>query len=397
MKLGAPDRVRQSRRALRPRHLVLLFALVLGSCAPAPAASPAAPAPATTGPVAQPAATAAQPAATAAQPETPPAAQAPPPLNPPVSLKVGSLRLVGEAGLMAALGKGYFREEGLDVDLVPFRTTNEQTAPLATGELQLGSVGPDPSLFNAMQRGIELKIVGYNAIISDHDTSGGFLVRQDLLDSGAYKEFKDLKGTTLPVSLLGGLGQVWIERVLAKGNLTLDDVTLTTITFPDMPAAFANKAIDAAFMVEPFVTVAEAQGTAKNVLPSGQIYPGLVAMVLLMSPVFAREQPEAAQRFVTAYLRGQRDYYRAFVQDQGGKEEIFQYLQQYTPVADPHLLPRMTTHIVDPNGVMDPRTLNELQDAFVRYGTQQQKVDLGRVIDGAYAERAVQRLGRAAP
>lgn len=120
-------------------------------------------------------------------------------------------------------------------------------------------------------------------------------------------------------------------------------------------------------------------------------------MVLLMSPVFAREQPEAAQRFVTAYLRGQRDYYRAFVQNQGDKDEIFQYLRQYTPVADPHLLPRMTTHVVAPNGLMDPRTLNELQDAFVRYGTQQQKVDLNRVTDSSYAERAVQRLGQFAP
>jgi NitT/TauT family transport system substrate-binding protein len=332
-----------------------------------------------------------------AAPGTASAAQPGPPLNPPVSVKVGSLRLVGEAGLMDALGKGYFREEGLDVELIPFRTTNEQTAPLATGELHLGSVGPDPSLFNAMQRGIELKIVGYNAIISEHDTSGGFLVRQDLLAGGAYHDFNDLKGMTLPVSLVGGLGQVWIERVLAKGNLTLGDVTLTTITFPDMPAAFANKAIDAGFMVEPFVTVAEAQGTAKNILPSGQIYPGLVAMVLLMSPVFAGEQPEAARRFVTAYLRGQRDYYRAFVQNQGDRDQIFQYLQEYTPIADPRLLPRMTTHVVEPNGVMDPHTLNELQDAFVRYGTQQQKVDLGRVIDSSYAEGAVQRLGPMAP
>jgi hypothetical protein len=57
----------------------------------------------------------------------------------------------------------------------------------------------------------------------------------------------------------------------------------------------------------------------------------------------------------------------------------------------------MTTHVVDPNGAMDPRTLKELQDAFVRYGTQQQQVDLGRVIDGSYAEQAVQCLGQMAP
>ena len=53
--------------------------------------------------------------------------------------------------------------------------------------------------------------------------------------------------------------------------------------------------------------------------------------------------------------------------------------------------------MVDPNGAMGPRTLNELRDAFVRYGTQQHKGDLGRVIEGSYAEQAVQRPGQMAP
>ncbi len=105
MMTGAADRVRQSPRALRPLSLVLLFALVLGSLEPAPAASPAAPAPVTSAPAAPSAA--------------PPTSEATPPLNPPVSLKVGSLRLVGEAGLTDALGKGHLREERLNVDLVP--------------------------------------------------------------------------------------------------------------------------------------------------------------------------------------------------------------------------------------------------------------------------------------
>src|SRR5438874_796772 len=89
--------------------LVPLFALV--ACAQPPAAAPAPPAPAASG--------AAAPAAPAASaPAGQPAPQAAPaPLNPPLTVKVGTLTLVGEAGIFDAIAKGYFREEGIEVDL----------------------------------------------------------------------------------------------------------------------------------------------------------------------------------------------------------------------------------------------------------------------------------------
>src|SRR5690349_12901162 len=157
-----------------PRFLIVV-GLLLVACAPAPAPAPtkpssapaaapaAATAPAAVAPPAAPAAPAGQTAPAAA----PAAVQ---PLNPPLNLKVGSLGLVGEAGVYDALAKGYFREEGLEVELLPFRTTNEMTAPLATGELGFASGPPDPSLFNAILRDVSLRIVGYNAIISTRDT-----------------------------------------------------------------------------------------------------------------------------------------------------------------------------------------------------------------------------------
>src|SRR5262245_7978628 len=370
--------------ALMSLTLVPLFVLV--ACAPAPSAAPPAK-PAASAPAA-----AAPPAATAAQP-------APvPPLSPPLTLKYGTAGLIGEAGLFDAIDKGYFREEGLEVELVPFRVSAEMTAPLATGEIAFGSMGLDSSLFNAVERGIPLKIVGYNAIITTRDTSGSWMVRQDLIDSGRYLDLNDLKGMKVVINAPGGTGNVWAERVLAKGGLTLDDVQFTTLGFVDQPAAYANKAIDAGFLVEPFVSVAETQGTASIVLPSGQFFlPGIPIMNLVMSPVFAQQQPEAAKRILVAYLRGQRDYYRTFMKNEGGREEFDAILMKYTPIQEPRLFTRMATHDIDPNGVMDPTVMYEMQDYFVKYGTQPQRVDLSKVIDGSYADYAVSRIGRMNP
>jgi NitT/TauT family transport system substrate-binding protein len=367
-------------------------ALALAACTPAAAPAPAAK------PATPPAPAAVPPAATAASPAASTAAgPAVQPLSPPVAVKTGSTGLVGDGGFFAALARGYFTEEGLDVELIPLRNSSESLPSLAIGELHFASSAVDGGLLNAVARDITFKIVGFNAVIPATDTTGGIVVRQDHLDSGRYHEPKDLKGMTMGLSAPGGLGQVWTERVLAMGGLTLDDVRFTTLSFPDTPVGLANKAIDAAYLVEPFISVAETQGSGKGVILNGEIYPGLVAQVQLLSPVFAERAPEAARRYVTAWLRGQRDFHHTFVKNEGGREEFYQILQQYTPIKDARLFPRMTTHLIDVNSEMDPTTLNELQDYYLRYGTLLQRVDLNRVIDRSYGQYAVERLGRITP
>jgi NitT/TauT family transport system substrate-binding protein len=359
-------------------------AVLLAACTTAPTAPPAA----------KPAAPAQPAAPGAAAPAARPASAAVQPLSPPVKVKLGDIAIVAEAGYFVALEKGYFAEEGLEVELVPFQRSGDMIPALATGELQFGSITLDSSLFNAVLRDIELKIISYNSLLTPTHYTAGLIVRQDLLDSGRYREPKDLKGMTIGLPGLGSTPQFYAERILASGGLAGEDATFAVLGFPDMVTAFANKAIDAAWLVEPFVAIVQAQGLAKNVIPSGDVHPGAVTMVLLVSPVFAQDNPEAVRRFATAFLRGQRDYYRAYVQNEGDKDEIVRMLVAHTAIKDPGLYARMGMHAVDPNGGMDARSLDEYQDFFVRVGTQQRKVDLNRLVDRAYVDYALQRLGR---
>src|SRR5205807_1478786 len=110
--------------------------LLLGCAAPAaappakPAAAPAANSPAP--PANSPAPPAAPASPAAAQPAAPAAVQ---PLSPPVSLRVGAIGLGGEVGMFLAQERGYFADEGLEVEFVPFRSAAEALPALASGEL----------------------------------------------------------------------------------------------------------------------------------------------------------------------------------------------------------------------------------------------------------------------
>ncbi len=106
------------RRVAGAAALVLGLAVTLVACAPAP---PAAPSSAPAAPARSTAAPAAQPATAATAPAGGAATAAPVPLNPPAQVKVGYIGTVAERGLFIGLERGYFAEEGLDVELVTSR------------------------------------------------------------------------------------------------------------------------------------------------------------------------------------------------------------------------------------------------------------------------------------
>lgn len=392
-----------------------LVALLLAGCGGAAAPASSVPAPSSVAPVASSpspaisAAASAKPAASAPASARPAASAAPAvsgsvaakpsaavaPLNPPVKIKIGVIGLAPEAGIYIAAEKGYFKDEGLDVEIEQQRSTAQQIQLMATGGLQYGTGGPDPALFNANQRDISIKIVTANATVTQNDTSAAMIVRQDLYDAGRTSP-KDMKGMNVALNIEGTTSQLYAERILKMGGLTKNDVKFTIVPFQDQITAFSNKAVDAGWEVEPFVSIAGSRSLARTIVTMGQAYPGAVTEVIMMSPQFGKDQPEAANRFMVGFLRGQRDYYRAFVGNvnPGGRDEIINILTKYTAVKDPKVYANLGMSGADPNGDLDDKVLAEMQDYFLANGTQKERADISKIVDHSYAQYAVQRLGK---
>lgn len=373
--------------------LVLSVGAVFAACAPPPAApSDAAPAGG-----ARPAAPTAPAAAVAAPPATAPAVSSqrvyqPQPLSPPVHVMVIDPVFTPAAAIYVAVDRGYFQEEGLDVELYQSNDASASAQMLATGQAAFHPSVPDPVLFNAMARGIDVKLLAMLTVNGPDDKPAAFLVRSDHIDSGRYTAPGDLKG--MIVAAPAQSSQFYVERVLSQGGLTLSDVEIVTLGLPDIVAAFASKRIDAAWNVEPLVTATVRQGLAQVIAGTGQLFPGANGGMLTMSPSFGRENPEAARRFVIAYLRGVRDYYHAFNKRDGNRAPVLESLIAHTAVKDPALYDVMGLPTFEPNGAMNPPSWDTFQDFYIRLGIQQQKVDLSKYVDLTYLNYALDRLGR---
>lgn len=100
-------------------------------------------------------------------------------------IKLGVSGRPDQASLELALRRGYFAQEGLDVETVQATTGQEMVPSLASNQLQAASGSPNAGLFNALNRNIDIRIVGDFAHIGDaKDQTVAILARADLMDWG---------------------------------------------------------------------------------------------------------------------------------------------------------------------------------------------------------------------
>ena len=313
------------------------------------------------------------------------------PLDPPVTVRVGRVGALVEAGQIIALERGYFDELGLRIDYAEFDSAARMIPGLGNGQLDVGGGTVSAGLFNAVARGISVKMVGPQ---SRHDLGASslyMLVRHDLIESGEITGYSDLHGRRIATPARGIITDFIAAKALALGGLDLADAEFVEMSFPDMISAFGNRAIDAAVQVEPTAAQSVNRGVAIKWREAAELSPGVQAAVVVYSPHFAA-QTDVARRWMVAYLRGVRDYNDAFMKHRG-RAEIVDILARQTAVKDPALYEQMGFSYIDPNGRLDEESLGEQLAWFTQQGFVPQPPVVRESVDLSFADFAVERLG----
>jgi NitT/TauT family transport system substrate-binding protein len=307
----------------------------------------------------------------------------------PVRLKVGQVPALLSAPLFVAQDKGYFRDAGLDVELVDVWQASDMLTGLAAGDLQIGTGGIGPALMNAIGRGLDIRIVA-PLHTERPPVATPLVVRKELWDSGQVRSVADLRGRRVSVNSKASATEYWLWASLATGGLTPNDVDVQVLSFPDAVVAMANGALDAGLVGEPVATLAEREGTivrlAEDFVDDFQV------TAVYYTGAFADRQRPAGEAFLRAFLRGAGDLegsgYRA--------PENLQILQKYTRVpADVIAAGRVPYH--DPQGRVHVEDFQKLHDFFLQQGalTLSQPLDMSKLVDPSFAEAA--RQAPAAP
>ena len=319
---------------------------------------------------------------------------APPPAPPALTqVRIADLGIVTQAPVYIAMDRGYFAAEGLAANLVPARTAAEIASLAATGQVDFGGTAPDPALFNALERGIDIKLLGSGGIFHQPLTgASGIVVRQDLLDAGRYAHLADLKGLTIAVSSIQS--QFYVEQILHHVGLSAADVQFTMLALPEMTAALQGHAVDAAWLVEPLIGAMRAKHLGTQVASGFDAMPGGVSWLVFSSPSPAGQTLEVQTRFMRAYLRGLRDFHHAFELKDAPTGPLLDALAAHSTLRDRAVLETVAMHPVDPNGRLELTSLAAYQAYYVANGQMQHALDLSRYVDTQPLEAALDTLGR---
>ena len=308
----------------------------------------------------------------------------------PVTVKFGQVGTVSDGAIFIANAKGFFKDEGITLDLQTFQSAANMTAPLGTGELDAGGGAPSAGLYNAMNRGVNIRIVADKGSLTAGHGYEAVIVRKDL--AGTVRSAKDMKGLKISIAAQDIVPEYSLNEYLKTGGLTIKDITLVTLAFPDMAPALANKSIDVAVPTEPTATRILDAGTGTLITRTDSVVPGEQTAVVLFSEKFAQNK-DAAVRFMRAYLKGARFYSDAFdKKDAAKRKEAIDIIAKGTKL-DAALIEKVVMPGVDPNGTVNQKSLDAAQQYFVAKGSQQKAVDMSKVVDLSFAQEAAKQLG----
>jgi len=314
-----------------------------------------------------------------------------PPLSPPVKVTVGLKQVVSDAGVLIGVAKGYYEELGIEVEQVQFNTGQDMINALGAGQLDVGCTVSASGLFNAMLRGIPIKVVADKGINVPGQGYYRLMIRQDLVDE--IKDYEDLRGRKLAVVGTASLDEIALDRVLNQGGMTTADVDLQVIrAFPDMLAAMSNKSIDGGMIIEPFVTAAIADGIADPWKDPSEYDPDAQTAFLVYGKSIL-ERPEVAKRFMLAYIKSLRDYNDAFFKGIN-KDEIISILAEYSTVKDKELYDKMYPVGLNPDGYVRMKGVQMDIDWYKERDLLKGDLTVEDVVDNSFCDYAVEILGR---
>ena len=290
------------------------------------------------------------------------------------------------------VARGYFREQGVDLQLIDFGAAPESMPAIATGELDAGSAAPIASFFNALARGIRIAIALDGSHLAPGARGYPLIAR---LENGrpVVEELADLRGKRMAYSARGNPGELAFERMLAEVGLTEADLQDTQfLGFPEILAAFGGGSMDVAIVPEPWGAIAQDRGIGARVREATDYIPNYQLSLMMYSERFAQNQVDAANRFAVAYVRAARDYADAW-ENGRDRDAIFAILAEAART-EPRVLEKAGYLAVRRNGRVDGDTLMKWLDWLVERGYVPEKPDLAPMINHRFADHAVQVLDR---
>jgi NitT/TauT family transport system substrate-binding protein len=205
---------------------------------------------------------------------------------------IGYLPIAVDLATFVAQEKGFFAEEGLEVELVQFATSNQVAEALIAGRIDASSYFAYPVVFAVEQsQPGTFKEIGTVIVSSEHP----FLFILAGKNDSSIKTLADLEGKTVGM-FPGSTTQAQLRHALKTVGVDPSTVNMQPIAAAQQLGALSAGSVDALFALEPTATIGELKGISRKV---ENVEKYVAAQDRAID--FIRENPEEARMVLTKY------------------------------------------------------------------------------------------------
>ncbi|HUH87246.1 MAG TPA: ABC transporter substrate-binding protein [Pusillimonas sp.] len=195
--------------------------------------------------------------------------------------KIGYLRVMDDAQVMAAYEGDFYKKHGLDVELVEFKSGTDLIKAIVGGQLDTGVLG-FTNAASWSSRGADLKVVGgaqhgYHAIVVRDDSN--------------IKTVADLKGRTLASQKEGSTADTVLRGVVLKdAGLQASDLNIMGVSPQVAVQSLVGSRVDAAFLFEPQASIAKLVAPVTEIYEIGEVWPFPCMVVITSGETLAKNK-----------------------------------------------------------------------------------------------------------
>jgi ABC-type nitrate/sulfonate/bicarbonate transport system substrate-binding protein len=205
-----------------------------------------------------------------------------------------SLAWNSEIPFRAALARGFFKQQGLQVEPILIRGGPAAIAALVSGEVDYAAIGGAQAVFRSRARGLDLSIIGCTSSTTNYI----------LLGNKQTRTIEALRGKTIGITGAGTYSEFAVRTFLKKFNINPDkDVVLRAIGGTVLRAAAIEKGIIAAapFSPEDGVRLIKA---GYSVISNLNESLGIPQNIIVTRNEVLEKYPETTKRVLKAYIQG---------------------------------------------------------------------------------------------
>ncbi len=304
-------------------------------------------------------------------------------------MTVGALRFTSHAASFVAFERGYFSEEGLDVDFRFFQAAQPMAVAIASGDADFGVTSITGGLISLAEKGAA-KVIG-GALSEEQGIDGQMILASNAAYDAGLTAPDQLDGKSFAVTQAGSSFHYMGAKIAQAENAEMSYKPLQKVGA--IIGAMKSGQVDAWTIVPHIGKALVGGGAVKHIGMVADYLPNYQVTTVFTSAENAENERAKTEAFLRAFSKGAADFNAALVDkttDEAGMEDMVKLIHKYVYADDPY--EKASKSIINgamrinANAALNMGSVTDQVDWFKSEGLIKDSISTETLVDSSYVE-----------